>query len=360
MMPTIAIEPNDLKSAWTNLREENPHLRIREAAERLNVSEAELLATQIGETVVALEPKCPEILRELHALGSVMALTRNDEIVHERKGEYVNVEIMNGHGKMGLAVNEDIDLRIFFDRWHFAFAVESDSPRGTRHSFQFFDADGTAIHKVFLLDDAHLADYQKIVEKYRRAAQNQTLAVQPKAEKAVEKPDAEIDVAGFQKAWSKLKDTHDFFPLLRKFGAAREQALRLAAGEMVRKVAADSYKFVLEAASERKLPIMIFVGNAGIIQIHTGAVERVLEARGWFNVLDERFNLHINQDKIARAYIVKKPTADGTVTSLELFNEAGENVALLFGKRKPGIPESEDWRALIEDLAKTQKFAREV
>ena len=79
-------------------------------------------------------------------------------------------------------------------------------------------------------------------------------------------------------------------------------------------------------------------------------IAKVLEARGWFNVMDERFNLHINQDKIARAFIVKKPTVDGIVTSLELFNETGENVALFFGKRKPGIPESEDWRKLVEDL----------
>src|SRR6201999_74705 len=104
-----------------------------------------------------------------------------------------------------------------------------------------------------------------------------------------------------------------------------------------------------------KLPIMVFVGNAGIIQIHTGTVENVLDARGWFNVMDEAFNLHIDQDKIARAYVVKKPTDDGIVTSLELFNEAGENVALLFGKRKPGIPESEDWRLLVNDLLNSGK-----
>lgn len=350
MTPTEAIETNDLKTAWANLRETNPHLRIRDAAQKLNVSEAELLATQIGETVVRLEPKCPEILQELHALGRIMALTRNDEIVHERKGEYKNVEIMEGHGKMGLAVNEDIDLRIFFANWHHAFAVESESPRGILHSFQFFDTDGTAIHKVFTTDQSDLSAYKQIVEKYKSADQNQTLEVKPRAEKAAEKPDSEIDAAAFQTAWSELQDTHDFFPMLRKFGVAREQAMRLAAPEMVQAVDAKSFRFVLEEAAKRQLPIMVFVGNAGIIQIHTGEIHKVLDARGWFNVMDENFNLHIDQDKIARAYVVKKPTADGTVTSLEIFNESGENVALFFGKRKPGIPEKEEWRKLIADL----------
>lgn len=353
MTPTIAAEQKNLKQAWADLREENPHLRIRDAAEVLNVSEVELLATNCGETVTRLEPKFTEILQEFHTLGRIMALTRNDEIVHERKGEYKNVEVLNGHGKMGLAVNEDIDLRIFFSNWHFAFAATSESPRGAMRSFQFFDADGTAIHKVFLTEQSDIAAYEKLVEKYKSDDQSPTVNVQPKPEKSAEKPDAEIDVENFRAAWAKLKDTHDFFPMLRKFGVARQQALRLADKEMAREVDAKSFRFILEEASERKLPIMVFVGNEGIIQIHTGAVEKVLEARGWFNVMDEKFNLHINQDKIRRAWVVKKPTDDGTVTSLELFNASGENVALFFGKRKPGIPESEDWRRLINDLLKS-------
>ncbi len=350
MTPTTVIEPKNLKEAWAELREEKPHLRIRDAAEALGVSEAELLATGVGETVTRLEPKFPEILQDLHSLGRVMALTRNNEIVHERKGEYKNVEIIQGHGKMGLAVNEDIDLRIFFTNWHFAFAVTSESPRGTLYSFQFFDRCGTAIHKVFLQDDAYLGAYQDLVEKYKSEDQSQTVNVQPKPAKKAEKPDAEIDVEGFRAAWTELKDTHDFFPLLGKFGVGREQALRLADKEMAREVDAKSFRFILEEASRSNLPIMVFVGNDGIIQIHTGEVENVLDARGWFNVMDEKFNLHIDQDKIVRAYVVKKPTVDGTVTSLEIFNEQGENVALFFGKRKPGIPEMEEWRNLIKKL----------
>ena len=351
MTQITTIKPTELKRAWTDLREENPNLRIREAAENLGVSEAELLATDVGATVTRLDAKCSEILQELHALKRIMALTRNDAIVHERKGEYKNVEIMTGHGKMGLAVNDDIDVRIFFDNWRHAFAVGGNSPRGATHSFQFFGADGTAIHKVFLTETSDFASYEKLIEKYRSAEQNSIVDVQPTAEKTAETPDAEIDVDAFRAAWANLKDTHDFFPLLRKFGVAREQALRLADEKMAQNVGADSFKFVLEEASRRKLPIMIFVGNGGIIQIHTGEVERIAEARGWFNVLDEHFNLHIKQDKIARAWIVKKPTADGIVTSLELFNDKGENVALFFGKRKPGIAESEEWRRLVRDLS---------
>lgn len=347
MTPTTAVEQDELKKAWARLRDESPDLRIREAAAQLNVSEAELLATQTGETVTRLEPKFPEILREFPALGRIMALTRNDQIVHERKGKFGAVEVFDGHGKMGLVLGDDIDLRIFFSKWRFAFAVTSDLPRGTQRSFQFFGADGTAVHKVFLTAESDAAVYKNILEKYRAENQNSPLEITPKPEKMPEKLDAEIDVAGFQKAWSELKDTHDFFPLLRKFGAAREQALRLADDAMAFRVPTATYQDVLQKVCDAKLPIMIFVGNEGIIQIHTGEVEKIVEARGWFNVLDERFNLHIKQDEIASAWIVKKPTADGIVSSLEIFNAEGENIALLFGRRKPGISEQNEWRELL-------------
>jgi putative hemin transport protein len=351
MTPTITAKNEDLKQAWKNLRvTPKPNLRIRDAALELGVSEAELLATEIGETVARLESKPAQMLVEFDTLGRVLALTRNGEVVHERKGEYKNVEIIKGHGQMGLAVNEDIDLRIFFSNWHFAFAVSSETSRGTMRSFQFFDIDGAAVHKVFLTETSDFESYEKLVEKYRSGDQTPSIMVQSKPAKPPEKPDTEIDANGFRKAWMHLKDTHDFFPLMRKFGVAREQALRLADRKMAYKVDKQSFRPVLQQAAAEKFPIMVFVGNPGIIQIHTGTVENVLEARGWFNVMDEKFNLHIDQDQIKSAWIVKKPTADGIVTSLEIYNQNGENVALFFGKRKPGIPENEEWRELIAKL----------
>ena len=40
----------------------------------------------------------------------------------------------------------------------------------------------------------------------------------------------------------------------------------------------------------------------------------------------------------------------GTVTAVEIYDAAGETVALLFGKRKPGEKELESWRELVASL----------
>lgn len=178
----------DLKERWARFRGENSHVRIRDAAKKLGVSEAELLATQIGETIIKLKDSFDELLQELHTLGRIMALTRNEQIVHERKGEYKNVEVMNGHGRMGLVLGDDIDLRIFFKNWHFGFAVTSENPLGTTRSFQFFDRSGTAVHKVFLTDASNLTAYENLVEKYRADAQNRTVNVASKSAKKPKNP----------------------------------------------------------------------------------------------------------------------------------------------------------------------------
>ena len=340
-----------LKEKYERFREENPKVRIRDAATQLGVSEGELLATGVGENVIRLRPDFKELLHELHKLGRVMALTRNEEIVHERKGVYENAQTEMPHG-MALFVNPDIDLRIFSNNWHFGFAATVENPRGTMRSIQIYDQDGSAVHKIYLTDKSNLEAYEELVKNFTAEEQPTTLEVTAKDAKAADKPDSEIDVDGFRQAWRDMKDTHDFFPMMKKFGVGRRQALRLADEEFSKEVPSDTFKDLLVKARDGNVPIMVFVGNDGIIQIHTGEVENVVEARGWFNVMDEAFNLHIDQDNVGSAYIVRKPTEDGIVTSLELFNKNDDDIALFFGKRKPGIPERDDWRELVSGIEK--------
>ncbi len=147
-----------------------------------------------------------------------------------------------------------------------------------------------------------------------------------------------------------MRDTHEFFGLLRRFQLQRTQALRLAGPALARPVEPGAARQLLEQAAAGGVPIMVFVGNPGMIQIHTGPVRRVAVMGPWLNVLDAGFNLHLREDRIASAWRVLKPTEDGPVHSLELFDAAGDTVAMFFGERKPGRPERADWQALVEAL----------
>jgi putative hemin transport protein len=150
-----------------------------------------------------------------------------------------------------------------------------------------------------------------------------------------------------------MQDTHEFFHLLGRFEVSRTQALRLAGSERAEAVANTSVEPLLQAAAERALPIMIFVGNLGGIQIHTGPVQRVQRLHGFVNVLDPECNLHFKDELVASAWVVKKPTSDGIVTSLEAYSANGTNLALFFGKRKPGQPENPVWREVLGTLGRS-------
>lgn len=336
-----------LAERWAALRSAEPTLRIRDAASRLGVSEAELVATRIGAGVERLRGPWPEIIAAIGSLGPVMALTRNDLVVHERHGTYGELSV---EGHVGLILGEDIDLRIFFGPWAHGFAVSEETKAGPRRSLQFFGASGLAVHKIYATDATDMAAFDALIAHFRHEDQSPGIAVRPAKAKAAPLPDAEIDAMALRAAWAALQDTHDFFPLLRKHKVAREQAFRLAGRDFAVPVANDAARRMLQAAAESKLPIMVFVGNPGMIQIHTGPVEKLVATGPWFNVLDPLFNLHLREDGIAASWLVRKPSADGTVTSLELFDAEGELIVSFFGKRKPGQPELPEWRTLAESL----------
>ena len=47
---------------------------------------------------------------------------------------------------------------------------------------------------------------------------------------------------------------------------------------------------------------------------------------------------------------MRKPTKDGHVTSLEVYDAKGEMIIQFFGKRHEGEIERADWRSLAENL----------
>lgn len=338
----------DLKQRWEDLLAEKPKTRIRDAARELGVSEAELLATRCGDSVTRLTGDWSKLIADLPKLGRVMCLTRNEAAVHERYGDFQKIDFFHG---MGQVVGPDIDLRLFMSHWVHGFAVKDTTPEGERLSLQFFDEHGDANHKIFLQPESNVAGYGVMLHQFRSEDQSTNVTVTPVPPRRPEMPDSEIDVEGFQRAWLAMKDTHAFYLLLRDFRVSREQALRLAPEGHAIPVEVSSVRTMLERASERKLDIMVFIGSRGCLQIHTGPVKNIkMFGADWLNVLDDEFNMHLYLPLVAKAWIVKKPTTDGTVTALEIYDANGDNIALFFGRRKPGNPEDENWRGLTAEL----------
>lgn len=344
----LSTQNADLAARWSRLRGEQPAMRIRDAAATLGVSEAELVALGVGQTATPLVSDWKGILTDMPSVGRVMCLTRNEHCVHERHGRFEDVQVTGPHG---LVLGADIDLRLFLGSWKHGFAVREPLKQGERQSLQFFDGAGEAVHKIYATDETDRPAFDALIARYTAAA-SQPLKIAPHAPDAADRPDAEIDLNGLRKAWAAMKDTHEFFGMLGKFKVGRVQALRLIGEEFARELPVRALREAMEAAQQTDLPIMIFVGSRGCIQIHTGPVKRLVDTHGWFNVLDPDFNMHLRDSGVARVFSVRKPTEDGIVTSIEAFDANNRNILLMFGARKPGKPELEDWRTIVARIEK--------
>lgn len=350
-----ATAPAALAERWATLKAAEPQLRIRDAAQRLGVSEATLLATGVldGSVTRLAVVDFGELLHELKALGTLMCLTRNTSCVMEHTGTLDEITVQRTpHGDI-VTIIGPIELRAFLRHWVHAFAAVQPGQGGQLlRSVQVFDAAGEAVVKFYVKSETGLAGFEALRQRRAAVEQQAELATAPVRE-APTKAIAELDVEALAAEWAALKDTHDFVVMLRKHQAARADALQAMEGRFTRRVAVAALEQMLtRVASEPLLPIMAFVGNRGNIQIHQAEVRHIKTMGPWLNVLDPSFNMHLLVPNVARVWAVRKPTADGDVHSLEAFDAQGELIVQFFGLRKPGLPERADWRSLVEALPK--------
>ncbi|TCR91919.1 ChuX/HutX family heme-like substrate-binding protein [Rhizobium sp. BK376] len=329
-------------------RLENPKMRERDIAVQLGISEAALVAAEVGLTATRIDADVERFLARVAGLGEVLALSRNESAVHEKIGVYENIKA----GKQSaIVLGENIDLRIFPSRWVHGFAVTKDDGETQRLSLQFFDKAGTAVHKVHLRPDSNVEAYHAMVADLRIDDQSQEF-VEDRSAGGNGEVDGDVSREELRDHWGRMTDTHQFFGMLKKLKIGRQAAIRSVGDDYAWKLEDGAVAEMMRAAVEDGLPIMCFVANDGIVQIHSGPIFNVKTLGPWINVMDPTFHLHLRQDHIAEAWAVRKPTVDGHVTSFEAYDAKGEMIIQFFGKRKEGVAERDEWRAIIEALPK--------
>ena len=334
-----------LKEKYSDYRMLNPDKGIKDAGDALNISEAELLMTGLGENVIRLRSEIVEIMESLKELGPVLGVTQNEHCVLEVQGTYKGFSV-TPHAALFLG---EMDLRIFPQHWTMAFAVDDNG----RRSLQFFDRNGVVLHKIFLTEESSAEAYTKLLDRFR--SDNQTavsLTINTNPTHA-ELPDHEVDVDGFQLAWEALTDSHEFFGLLRRFKVSRTQALRLAPENRSEHASFEIFQDMMAHCVQHAIPLMAFVGNHGCIQIHTGETKNLIDTGNGYQIMGPQFNLSLDTRAVANVWKVVKPSVDGDIHSLELFDESGEMIVQFFGKRKPGIPELPAWREIHQAMSKS-------
>ncbi|MEN6670033.1 ChuX/HutX family heme-like substrate-binding protein [Psychrobacter sp. B38] len=339
---------------WQNyqaLKSESPMLFPTEGAAALNVSEFELmLASPYSEYI---GDQCKAVLKQFEHFGQVESIVRNELAVHEKTAPYHNLKLGE---KMGLALNVGgLDLRFFMWQWQHMLAV-TDTSRDNRpsYSIQFYNVQGTAIEKVYLreLSDDNVARWQNMIQEQKHAVSIDalTLNVQGSPNEWCYKALSGTDRKALQQGWQDMTDVHQFHSLLEKIDIDRASSYRQAPEQMAHQLTIKAVEATFQQVRDASCPIMIFVGNSGIVQIQTGTVQTIKRIGDWFNILDKDhndFTLHLKDSALAQVWSVKRPTKDGIVTCIEGFDRYGISIFSIFGQRAEGASELEVWRGIV-------------
>ncbi|MBF9051741.1 hemin-degrading factor [Roseobacter sp. HKCCD9010] len=332
---------SDIRAALTDAT-----LRARDLAQSLGVREADLIAAQVGHGATRIAAHPDRLMPATCGLGEVMALTRNDSVVHERTGTY---DDWHSGDHAGMILGPEIDLRIFPAHWVHGFALRNESGKGPSRSLQVFDASGEAVHKVYPREGTDLDAWDRAVADLATGHMSDTLQLAPAVpvEGAKSRPDKSEE---FRAAWAKMTDTHQFLRLVSRMKMNRLGAYRIAGAPYALPLAPEALNSALLACAAEQVPLMLFVGNRGCIQIHTGQIGTLKEMGPWQNVLDPRFNLHLRLDHVAEVWLVEKPTRRGPALSIEAFTADGALILQLFGYRKEGAEDTEAFARMAADL----------
>ncbi|WP_339723001.1 hemin-degrading factor [Marinomonas primoryensis] len=344
-----SVVDTELTKKYHQYAMENTKARRRDVADALKTSEAALIDEQAGLQSIRLNRDIKAIIEALPTLGYVMILMRNDHAVHERKGVYQNVKI---NGAMGLIIADDrsIDLRLFLSQWKHVFAVKELVGSTERYSLQFFNGEGITIQKLFLQPESDLQAYESLLDLYANEDQSSPLMFVKTEHKTNLADDNDVDQTQLISDWSNLTDVHQFMGLLKRHNVSREQAFKLVGIQYAEMFSVNKLEETLHKIVQEAVSIMCFVGNKGGIQIHTGAINKVVKMGDWLNVLDPEFNLHLLMPGVANAWLIRKPSSNGIITSLELYDANGDQIAQFFGQRTEGKSENPQWRALVEAM----------
>lgn len=335
--------PDDIRSAIAL----NTSQRPRDLAEHLGLTEAQLVAAQVGHGVTPITAEPDTLIPRVCDLGHVMALTRNDSCVIEKDGTYRDYR---GGGHATMVFSHDIDLRFFPKHFVHGFACDL----GGRRSLQIFDAAGDAVHKIYARDATDLAAWDALVADLASSDPRDAIDVAPRI--PPELPKSAPDKAdALRRDWSRLTDTHQFLRLVARLKMNRLGAYRIAGAPFVRQLSAGAFDLALQTAQQQQTPIMLFVGNRGCIEIHTGPIQTLKRMGPWQNVLDHGFNLHLRTDNIAEVWAVDKPTRRGIARSIECFDDRGALIAQMFGVRDDRWDSTDAFGALVDILPSQQE-----
>ncbi|MDK4575163.1 MULTISPECIES: ChuX/HutX family heme-like substrate-binding protein [Kingella] len=317
---------------------------IIQAVKQAQLTEGQYLAQHPKSQYLGSEINA--FLLSLEALGNLTSTVRNPIAYSQKTGIYHNLDLSP---MMGTAINlGGLDLRLFLRRWKHIIAHQQNDC----YSFQFFDTYGNAIEKVYLTQPEQIPAWQQLCQQF-------TQSTTPEWEMQPENPATPLNtltpetIAAYQQEWQTLQNVHHFRVVLSQFGIDRLQGLQYAPQNDAMRLPIAALEAIITQCAQRKITLLTFVNNNGIVQIQTGKVHHITRQDNGLHMQDqqeEQFTCHIQDQSISQFWFVRRPGSNGIVHSFEAYNDQRELVLQLFGRQADAESEPADWQQLVQDI----------
>ena len=288
---------NNLKSKWKKFQQDNPKVRIRDAAYQMKVSEAELLSTEINETVsFLLIEDMTAFIKDVLKVDKIMLLIRSDYVVHEKTIKTKNIRLEDNQ-IIDLDKNDCSILDFNIDAFEYVFFQKKMHSNRELKSFQFFDKAGMAILKIYL-KGKDLGFFDEIDLKYKKTYNYEM--------------QSDLDINNSNLLDSKIKINLPYDTSNSKTSC--------------RDISVKSLRLILENASDMKTPIQIHALGLGTIQYHRNTVRNIVDYGPWVNVIDQKFNLHVLENGLTRASLIQYQFKDCQQYLINFFDKNNTHV----------------------------------
>ncbi len=350
------------QSLWQDYQQQkanNPLLFPTEGAKALSVSEFELLLSSPDSCYMG--SNCRDVLQQLSVFNQLESIVRNEYAVHEKQGQYQNLILSE---TTGIMINiGGLDLRYFIDKWQHMLAItDLRNPEKPSYSIQFFDDTGNAINKIFLRDLSKnsINCWLNLINNYASSSPVEIILqslIKPTIWQCYQL--TSHDKKSLHDKWLSMTDIHQFYHILKNLNIDRTSSYHQAPENMTVQLKQNCLLQLLEKIRDNQCPVMIFVGNTGVVQIQTGTIKHIKSIGDWLNILDNShnyFTLHVKERAISQLWCVKRPTSEGIVTCIEGFDSYGRSIFTIFGERQERKKELDIWRSITNEMIENFAF----
>jgi len=323
------------------------HMRSFDDQQLPNLTDVQRIALHPHAT--RLQSEFAPLLQRLATLGNLTEVTRNASALLQKDNVSGALYVQN---EIEFAPAEAMHMRIFYPQWEHGYALEEIDAKTAMHerSLQFFDRHGGMMHKIVLCNSSDKDAFKQLVREY--AAEEQLTPAQLLSMPETHAPDVpQIDIDALRAEWAHTHNHNDFLQRQEIFDQQRLRKLRLAGKAFAYQVANDSARIILQRMTEFGTAILAQVGNAGVVQAYYGKIKKIGSKNSRLKIMNASFRMLLREDHIDSIWVAKKPTTDGIITSLELFNRQGMHIASFLSKKDNGQPEPREWRDSIMHLA---------